>query len=272
MSETSQALPPGPPLNSWLQTAVMLPFAPRLLAACRRRYGSTFTLRANGVDTLVYVTDPADIKTAFAGDPAVYHAGEANVILRGLLGDSSVLLIDEDTDRDRRRLMWSIRSRGATACEGIASFVATPASGFALYLGLTPPVRDRNVLSRLCSRIEKQMILDAPGAHGWYVQCAGALERDILLSPGVGFHELDVPFTRISGSAADTVAAGEPAHLLYKPFGRVHQPPQIPVREFLTSMRQILMLVDGAGDSNDGDRYSRLERQMSGRDTVPVKP
>lgn len=85
----------------------MLPFSPRLLAACRRRYGSTFTLRANGVDTLVYVTDQADIKAMFAGDPAVFHAGEANSLLAGLLGDSSVLLVDEDTHRDRRRLMMA---------------------------------------------------------------------------------------------------------------------------------------------------------------------
>jgi len=76
----------------------MLPYSPRLLAACRRRYGNIFTVRANGVDTLVYVTDPADIKSVFAGDPAVYHAGEANSLLSGLLGDSSVLLDEVSSD------------------------------------------------------------------------------------------------------------------------------------------------------------------------------
>lgn len=91
----------------------MLPFSPRLLAACRRRYGGIFTVRANGVDTLVYITDPADIKTVFAGDPAVYHAGEANSLLSGLMGDSSVLLVDGDTHRDRRRLMMAAFRRDA---------------------------------------------------------------------------------------------------------------------------------------------------------------
>ena len=131
MAETSRALPPGPRLNSWLQTGINLPFSPRLLAACRRRYGSTFTLRANGVDTLVYVTDPADIKTVFAGDPAIYHAGEANSLLSGLLGDSSVLLIDEDVHRDRRRLMMApfrreaVNNQAAAMGDIVAADIAT---------------------------------------------------------------------------------------------------------------------------------------------------
>jgi hypothetical protein len=163
----------------------------------------------------------------------------------------------------KQQHVWSIRRRDATACEGIASFVAAPSAGFARYLGLTPPVRGRDALIHLCSRIEKQMILDAAASHGWYVQCAGEAERDILLSPDVGFHELDVPFTRIAGPMADRKAA----HLLYKSFGRAYEPPQIPVADFLTSMQQILTLVDGSGD--DGC-YPRLEQHLAGRDTVPV--
>jgi cytochrome P450 len=83
----------------------MLRDAPRFLAACRRRYGSEFTMRITGLGTLVYLTDPADIKTVFAGDPRIFHAGEANSLLSALLGESSVLVIDEDAHRDRRRLM-----------------------------------------------------------------------------------------------------------------------------------------------------------------------
>jgi cytochrome P450 len=108
----------------------MLPFSPWMLAACRRRYGSIFTLRSSGVDTLVYITEQADIKTVFAGDPAVYHAGEANVLLSGLLGESSVLLVDEDIHRDRRRLMMApfrrdaIKRQVATMTEIAAAEIA----------------------------------------------------------------------------------------------------------------------------------------------------
>ncbi len=87
------------------QTVLMWRFAHHWLRRCRRRYGDTFTVYAAPSGTIVYLTNPADIKTVFAGDPAVYHAGEANSVLRGVLGDSSVLLLDEDRHRDRRRLM-----------------------------------------------------------------------------------------------------------------------------------------------------------------------
>ncbi|WP_370330706.1 cytochrome P450 [Mycolicibacterium hippocampi] len=93
----------------------MLRFGPRFVASCRRRYGPAFTLRVASMGTLVYLTDPADIKTVFAGDPRVYHAGEANSMLKGLLGETSVLVVDEDLHRDRRRLMLAPFARDAVA-------------------------------------------------------------------------------------------------------------------------------------------------------------
>ncbi|MGB7163322.1 MAG: cytochrome P450, partial [Mycobacterium sp.] len=116
MSKTASAvLPPGPRLPRSVQAALALRYAPRFAAACRRRYGSVFTLRVASLGTLVYLADPADIKTVFAGDPSVFHAGEANSMLSGLLGDSSVLVIDEDVHRDRRRLMMPPFHRDAVA-------------------------------------------------------------------------------------------------------------------------------------------------------------
>lgn len=88
---------------------------PRFVAACRRRYGSVFTLRIASVGPLVYLDDPADIKMVFAGSPTIYHAGEANSLLAGFVGDSSVLVIDEDLHHDRRRLMIAPFQRDAVA-------------------------------------------------------------------------------------------------------------------------------------------------------------
>jgi cytochrome P450 len=107
--------PPGPRLPRAIQAALMLHRGSHFVAACRRRYGSVFTLRVASIGTLVYLADPADIKTVFAGDPRVFHAGEANSILGGLLGDSSLLVIDEDVHRDRRRLMLPPFHRDAVA-------------------------------------------------------------------------------------------------------------------------------------------------------------
>ncbi|BBX07363.1 putative cytochrome P450 135B1 [Mycolicibacterium aichiense] len=94
---------------------LMLRYWPRFVSACRRRYGHTFTLRIAGMGTLVYLDDPADIKQVFAGDPAIYHAGEANSMLSGLLGPASVLVVDDEVHRDRRRLMLEPFHRDAVA-------------------------------------------------------------------------------------------------------------------------------------------------------------
>lgn len=111
----ASALPPGPPLPKWLQMIVFLRYWPRFVAACRRRYGKVFTIRAAMTPPMVYLADPAEIKKVFAGDPSVFHAGEANAILGGLLGDTSVLVIDDEVHRERRRLMLPPFHRDAVA-------------------------------------------------------------------------------------------------------------------------------------------------------------
>ncbi|MCH9722987.1 MAG: cytochrome P450, partial [Actinomycetia bacterium] len=140
---TATSLPPGPRLPRGVQAALLLRFGPRFLAACRRRYGPTFTLRVTSMGTLVYLTDPADIKTVFSGDPRTYHAGEANSMLKGLLGDTSVLVIDEDVHRVRRRLMLAPFARDAVAQQVsvIAEIAADNIAGWPV--GTTFPVAPR---------------------------------------------------------------------------------------------------------------------------------
>jgi cytochrome P450 family 135 len=91
----------------------MARYWPRFVAACRRRYGNVFRLRVASMGTMVYLADPADIKAVFAGDPSIFHAGEANSMLSGLLGNSSVLVVDDDVHADRRRLMLAPFKRHA---------------------------------------------------------------------------------------------------------------------------------------------------------------
>ncbi len=98
-----------------IQLVVMLRWWPQFVAACRRRYGKVFTLRAATIGEMVFLADPDAIKTVFAGDPHIFHAGEANAMLGGLLGDSSVLVIDEDVHRERRRMMMAPFHRDAVA-------------------------------------------------------------------------------------------------------------------------------------------------------------
>src|SRR5918997_2555951 len=98
-------LPPGPPLPLWVQTPLLWLGIQPYLDACHRRYGRAFTVRAAPLGEVVHITDPADVKTVFAGDPAVYHAGEANTLIGDLIGPSSVILLDEAQHRRRRTLM-----------------------------------------------------------------------------------------------------------------------------------------------------------------------
>lgn len=133
-------LPPGPPLPPSVQGFLMLRYWPRFVSACRRRYGDVFTLRVAAMGTMVYLADPADIKVVFAGDPAIFHAGEANSVLSSLLGDSSVLVIDEDEHHERRRQMLPPFHRDAVArqSEIMAEIAAANIAGWPV--GTTFPV------------------------------------------------------------------------------------------------------------------------------------
>lgn len=112
---TTTALPPGPRLPSFALLLLMMRWWPQIVSICQRRYGNVFTLTNSMVGSMVYLSDPADIKTVFAGDPRIYHAGEANSMLAGLLGDSSVLVVDDEVHRERRRLMMAPFHRDAVA-------------------------------------------------------------------------------------------------------------------------------------------------------------
>ena len=131
-NKPTSTLPPGPSLPPAVQAVLMLRYWPQFVSACRRRYGRTFTLKIAQMGTLVYLDDPVDIKQVFAGDPAIYHAGEANSMLSGLLGPASVLVIDDDMHRDRRRLMLEPFHRDAVArqTEVMAEIAAANIAGW----------------------------------------------------------------------------------------------------------------------------------------------
>jgi cytochrome P450 len=114
-TQTKTTMPPGPPLPLLVQSLLQLRYGLRYLTGCQRRYGDVFTLRQPLVGTVVYLANPDDIKTVFAGDPRVFHGGEGHQILTGVLGESSLFVIDEDEHRDRRRLMTPAFNRDAVA-------------------------------------------------------------------------------------------------------------------------------------------------------------
>jgi cytochrome P450 len=88
-----------------IQTAIWTRKAQWLLAQGRARFGPMFTLEVAYEGTWVIVADPELIKQIFTGDPKVFHAGEGNDILRPLLGEHSLLTLDEAPHMSQRKLL-----------------------------------------------------------------------------------------------------------------------------------------------------------------------
>ena len=70
-----------------------------------RRYGDVFTIRIGGEPPWVMLAHPDAVREVFTGDPAVLHAGKANLVLRPLVGHASVLLLDGPQHLRERKLM-----------------------------------------------------------------------------------------------------------------------------------------------------------------------
>jgi cytochrome P450 len=72
---------------------------------CRRRYGDCFSLRIASEGSWVLICDPESIKKVFTGNPEHLRAGEANAILRPVVGSESVLLLDGPSHLRQRKLL-----------------------------------------------------------------------------------------------------------------------------------------------------------------------
>jgi cytochrome P450 len=100
-----KGLPPAPRMKRPLQTLIWSRRAQWMLEQCRARLGPMFTLNIANEGTWVIVTDPEDVKRVFTGDPRVFHAGEGNQVLKPVLGDNSVLVLDEGAHMSQRKLL-----------------------------------------------------------------------------------------------------------------------------------------------------------------------
>ena len=121
--ETARALPPGPRLPTLAQTVLFaghrMTFFPRM----RERYGDVFTIRLVPSSRVVVVLSrPEHIREVFTTPPGIMHAGEGNTVLQPIMGDHSLLLIDdEDHARMRRQLMPAFNGQ---ALRGYAEMIA----------------------------------------------------------------------------------------------------------------------------------------------------
>jgi cytochrome P450 family 135 len=101
---TEELLPPGPrqpraaQVMQWIGRPI--PFAQR----CRERFGDTFTVHIDA-EPFVFLAHPDAVRQVFTAGPELMHAGEANDLLRPIVGSHSILLLDERDHMRQRKLM-----------------------------------------------------------------------------------------------------------------------------------------------------------------------
>jgi cytochrome P450 family 135 len=100
-----KSLPPGPRMPRALQTAIWSRQAQWFLEQSRARFGRMFTIQIAYEGDWVVISDPELVKQVFTGDPRIFHAGEGNQILRPVLGENSVLVLDEKKHIEQRKLL-----------------------------------------------------------------------------------------------------------------------------------------------------------------------
>ena len=98
-------LPPGSSLGPERQTAKMVMRPLAFMEELRARFGEVFTVRVVDEAPWAMVSDPGLIAEVLKAPADVLHAGEGKEVLRPLLGDNSVLLLDEERHMAQRRLL-----------------------------------------------------------------------------------------------------------------------------------------------------------------------
>jgi cytochrome P450 len=101
----NDVLPPGPRLPALLQTLGMWSRPTAFLERSRARYGKRFTIRMVGQVPLVIISDPDEIKQIYLAPPDVLHPGEGAKILEPIVGANSVILLDEGSHLEQRKLL-----------------------------------------------------------------------------------------------------------------------------------------------------------------------
>ncbi|MBV8429743.1 MAG: cytochrome P450 [Solirubrobacterales bacterium] len=105
MTTSTTTLPPGPRMPAALQTAIWVRRAQWMLGQCAARFGDVFRINIAREGTWIVLSNPEHIKQVFTGDPTVFHAGEGNRILLPVLGEHSLLLLDEKAHMEQRKLL-----------------------------------------------------------------------------------------------------------------------------------------------------------------------
>ncbi|NEO94947.1 MAG: cytochrome P450 [Moorea sp. SIO3G5] len=97
-------LPDGSQIPEWLQLIYWVADPLKYLDQCVERYGDTFTIRL-GFGQLVILSHPQAIQELLTAPPSQFKSGERNKLLRPLLGETSMTLLDGQPHQRQRKLL-----------------------------------------------------------------------------------------------------------------------------------------------------------------------
>jgi cytochrome P450 len=105
VSAHAPSLPPGPRSPGFVQTLEWMYRPISFIEACRRRYGDIFSLRLGPGRNTVVVAEPTAARQVVKGDPSVFRAGDANGLLKPVVGPASLLVLDGEEHMRHRRIL-----------------------------------------------------------------------------------------------------------------------------------------------------------------------
>jgi cytochrome P450 len=95
--------PSGAALPPALQTLAFWRNPHAYLEWCRRRYGTTFTIKPIGKPPLVFMSRPSDLKDIVTAPADILHPGAGGSVVAPLVGAHSFMIAEEDAHLNGRR-------------------------------------------------------------------------------------------------------------------------------------------------------------------------
>ena len=98
-------LPPGPQAPHIIQLIHWIANPLDYLESFSQRYGDIFTARWSGFAPFVILSNPQAIQEVLTTDAKQFHSGEGNQLLRPLVGNYSMFLLDGERHQRQRQLL-----------------------------------------------------------------------------------------------------------------------------------------------------------------------
>lgn len=116
--------PPGPSTSPFWQTWQWITDPIAYLETCAQAYGDFFSVNLGHIlSRAIAVSNPETIQEIFTADPTIFDSGRTNKILRFMVGDTSILLLDREPHQRQRQLLMPpfhgerMRTYGELICQ-----------------------------------------------------------------------------------------------------------------------------------------------------------